>query len=260
VNDDGWFVTAGHILELIVNLNAETTAARDHEREVARIRADTTLSPKDRSKQLSALGRPKDDSTDRFCVFWGQFPGAQLFDVAILHDVDLGIGRLDPFNKNVVRQYPTFKDPSKDFEPGTSLCKLGFPFHVITPSYDSATDQFNLPANTMAFFPIEGIFTRTEIKAQAGQPPANYRRMRVETSSPGLKGQSGGPIFDTKGTIWAIQCVTQHLALGFDPLVPGSKTGEKEHQFLNTGLGVHAETILGLFNERGVTKVQMSTY
>jgi hypothetical protein len=79
----------------------------------------------------------------------------------------------------------------------------------------------------------------------------------LETSSPGLKGQSGGPIVDTRGVVWGIQSKTANLSLGFDPTVPsedGKKQGSrKEHQFLNVGWAAHPETIVGLLKEKGVS-------
>ena len=74
----------------------------------------------------------------------------------------------------------------------------------------------------------------------------------VETSSPGLEGQSGGPLFDADGAVWAIQSHTRHLALGFRPRAPGEPKGPVAHQFLNVGVGVHAEAILALLDEAGV--------
>ena len=160
-----------------------------------------------------------------------------------------------------MRRYPVFKDPSKGFEVGTSLCKLGFPFHSITPTWNPTTDMFELPPEAVPLprFPIEGIFTRIVGVPGAGASALNYPLLLLETSSPGLKGQSGGPIFDAKGSIWAIQCITAHYQLGFSPPVPGGAKDQKEHQFLNVGLGTHVETVLGLFQERGIT-FQVSSY
>jgi hypothetical protein len=39
----------------------------------------------------------------------------------------IGAARLEPFDPSWITQYPVFKDPSKDFEPGTNLCRMGFP-------------------------------------------------------------------------------------------------------------------------------------
>jgi hypothetical protein len=85
----------------------------------------------------------------------------------------------------------------------------------------------------------------------AGDQP-QFPLKYVETSSPGLRGQSGGPIFDAHGSIWAIQSQTVHLQLGFSPQVKQGGTQHTEHQFLNVGWGVHAETVLGLLNQLGI--------
>ena len=80
--------------------------------------------------------------------------------------------------------------------------------------------------------------------------------MRIlETSTPGLRGQSGGPIFDTNGDIWAIQSRTQHYDLGFKP--KAMQSAQEEHQFLNVGLGVHVQTVLGFLDQLGI-KYQIS--
>ena len=69
----------------------------------------------------------------------------------------------------------------------------------------------------------------------------------VETSSPGLKGQSGGPTFDSEGRIWAMQSKTAHYPLEFPA---GQKN--QEHQFLNVGMGTHAKTIIDFLDSNGV--------
>jgi hypothetical protein len=140
------------------------------------------------------------------------------------------------------------------------LCRLGFPFHSIEPTYDAGKDTFELPAGSvpLPLFPIEGILTRfVEVVVPTGQPKPNYPLRYLETSSPGLKGQSGGPIFDTHGTVWAIQSKTQHYPLGFNPEVPGEHA--REHQFLNVGWGVHAATIVAAMKEKGIS-FQQSDY
>ncbi len=52
--------------------------------------------------------------------------------------------------------------------------------------------------------------------------------------------------------MWAIQSRTNHLSLGFNPKVPGTKKDEHEHQFLGVGWGVHVETLRGYLNDHGV--------
>jgi hypothetical protein len=112
---------------------------------------------------------------------------------------------------------------------------------------------FSVPPDQaqIAFFPIEGIYTRT-INIDPPNPAPGFPLMFVETSSPGLRGQSGGPTFDTDGAIWAIQSQTGHLPLGFSPEIKEGGKAQKEHQFLNVGMGVHVETVLGFFNQLGI--------
>ena len=86
----------------------------------------------------------------------------------------------------------------------------------------------------------------------AGNPlPAPPFPLRmIETSSPGILGQSGGPIFDVKGTIWGIQSSTASYAFDL-------KT--KEQQYYHVGIGVHPITIFGLFDQFNV-KYNVSDY
>lgn len=77
--------------------------------------------------------------------------------------------------------------------------------------------------------------------------------MNIETSTPGLPGQSGGPMFDADGNIWALQAVTTHTPLGFNPeLVDGQGKKHVEHQFINLGTGPSSATIIGLLSARGI--------
>ena len=82
--------------------------------------------------------------------------------------------------------------------------------------------------------------------------PPPYKFRFIETSSPGLRGQSGGPIFDQQGIIWGIQSRTAHHPLGFSPLVPGGKPNEREHQFMNVGWGIHIDTLVGAMQDNKI--------
>jgi hypothetical protein len=252
VNREGWFVTAYHILELIDKLNEETVAVTDFETKQAAINADNTLDIRERRRRVNKLKRPTQETTKRWAVWWGR-DGIQAKQCSGIQAVDIGVGKLEPFDPGWFPNYPVFKDPTKNFEPGRSLCKLGFPFHTITPTYDAIGDVFRFPpgALPMPRFPIDGIFTRIANLEVVGAPALPYPLQWLETSSPGLRGQSGGPTVDEHGNIWAIQSRTDHLPLGFDPPVPGNPKLH-EHQFLNVGRGVHAATILGLFRDLGI--------
>lgn len=250
INREGWIVTAAHIVNGANNLARCDAEMRRWEAQRESISKDQSLSAKQKSRNVDALGKPKKGSVRRGMTSWGHH-SSRLVDIAIVDEIDLAVGRLEPFKSDWVTTYPVFKDPSKNFMVGTSLCKLGFPFVKITPTFDENTNMFGIPSEmrSIPLFPLDGIFTRT-LEVPATAPP--FRYAFVETSSPGLRGQSGGPIFDIKGTIWAIQSRTAHQPLDFNPEVEVGGKKHKEHQFLNTGWGVHVETVLGLLNQVGV--------
>ena len=97
---------------------------------------------------------------------------------------------------------------------------------------------------------MEGILTRFKL---GGRTSDNKFEIRfIETSSPGLRGQSGGPIFDTGAVIWGIQSRTEHLPLGFSPKILRDGKEIEENQFINVGLGVHPENIIRILREHNI--------
>jgi hypothetical protein len=251
VNEDGWFITAHHVLVAFMNSLAQVQSVQTLHEERAAIEVEEGLSRKERQKKLAKLARLPLQTADR-CSLWAGRDGLTIIDVGADPDIDLAWGRLAGFDPTWVSTYPTFKNPAMNFESGASLCKLGFPFHSITPSFDEAANMFTFPPGALPcpLFPNEGIFTRILLVAPASDL-SGYRKLMLETSSPGLRGQSGGPTFDTKGRVWAMQSQTAHFDLGFDPRVP--ERGEAVRQFLNVGRGVHAESIIAALNAAGVT-------
>ncbi len=260
VNKDGWIVTALHILQGIDELNASCEAYRGYLSEKERIEKDTTLTSKQRKRRRAQLNHPAAHSA-RDCSIWWAKSGIALKDISGIQIADLAVGRLEPFSPSElgITEFPVFKDPEKGLAAGTSLCKHGFPFHSIQPEFDEANNKFMLPKGSVPapLFAIEGILSRTI--TTLGGPALPFPVKFLETSSPGLRGQSGGPITDSQGTIWAIQSMTVHYPLGFSPPVPNGRPNEKEHQFLNVGRGVHAETVVGFLRDRGID-FQLSQY
>lgn len=254
INPDGWAVTALHIMN---EVSRQTEAANNYQAaEAARqaIYADKTLHKKERGTRLKALPQKNNDSITHSSGWWSWdnlIPDVEYYTVP---SVDLAVIHFNGFNPAWVTNYPVFKDPTRSFDPGRSLCRLGFPFHEITPVFDTVNNRFELPPGSLPLprFPNDGIFTR-EVHVLTPGNVQPFPLKFIETSSPGLRGQSGGPIYDTKGTIWGIQSRTVHLPLGFNPPVPGGKTGQTEHQFLNIGLGTHAETVVAALRHFGVS-------
>lgn len=101
----------------------------------------------------------------------------------------------------------------------------------------------------LSMFPNEGIHTRIMIAVNSA---TGKQSKFLETSTPGLRGQSGGPIFDADATVWALQSKTLSMPLGFAPKVTQGNREIVEHQFIHIGVGTHVEEIRAFLTEKGV--------
>ena len=251
VNKDGWFVTADHIIGQLQELLDSCDRVAKLKADRATVEQDATIDAKAKRKQLARMKHPDDAHVEEFATWWGG-DGLTVVDIKRLPQIDLAVGRLTPFDPTLVPAYPVFKNPSISFTIGASLCRLGFPFYDLSASWDATTRHFILPPTSVPIplFAIDGILSRMINfplpPAQPGLVLPSFAWKMIETSSPGLRGQSGGPVFDAGGRIWGIQSSTKSYPLGFDPDVPGGKRGDKEHQFLNVGWGIHSETVTGM--------------
>lgn len=217
--------------------------------EAAKIRADATLNSKQKGKKLRALGKEQPQDITNYGVIWGG-SGGTVKTLQGLAKVDIAIGKLDGADLSGMKKYPVFRAGySEDI--GVSVCRYGYPFHSVEPDFDDTATQFTYPNGLfpIPMFANEGIVSRyVNIVLDDEKPPLPYERRLFETSSPGLRGQSGGPIFDADGRIWGIQSETKHYELGFAPKVGG----HTEHQFLNVGWAVDAHTVCSFLDAQGV--------
>lgn len=251
LNEEGWIVTAAHILDSHITFQKHKQEIANHEVQIESIKQDSSSPEKQKKRKLKQL-----KANPKWIInhsFWWSRDGVALKDIKGLLQGDFLIGRLEPFDPSWVKVYPTIKDPTKNMNPGTSVCKLGYPFHEVKATFDEPTSSFKLDPSAvpLPLFPIEGIYTRnlTAGKSKDGKYDIKF----LETSSPGLRGQSGGPIFDTQGTIWAIQNKTHHFELGFRPQVKKDGKIVEENQFLSAGYGVHPELLIAFLNNHGVS-------
>ena len=252
VNAGGWILTAGHLLEIVRQQQESVRRHQGFRSNVVEFQRDTVADKRFRKKGVRTFERPATVSVRNHSVWWG-IDDAHLVEAKMLPEADLALGRLEPFDPASVPQYPVFKDPGGDYMPGRSLCKLGFPFHRIVPVYDEEADAFTLPPGSvpLPMFPLDGMFTRI-VNTRAPGSGAGKPSAFIETSSPSLIGQMGGPVFDAEARVWGIQSHTMHHPLGFHPPAPGGGPGQVEHQFLNMGLAVHASVIRRFLDSEGI--------
>lgn len=249
LNNDGWIITVAHILNSLFAFNEHKNEIKEYEKNKDQITNNENLSGKQKRKKIAKLSmNPKWITNHSF--WWGD-DRFLINEFKIFQEGDIAIGRIKNYKDPGEFQYPTFIEPQK-MKQGTSLCKLGYPFYKVNASFDDKNQSFILAPGTLPIprFPIEGIFTRN---VNIGKSKDNkYEIKLIETSSPGLRGQSGGPIFDVNGFIWGIQSRTQHFPLGFSPKILKDNKEFVENQFLNVGLGVHTELIIEFLNNNGI--------
>lgn len=169
-------------------------------------------------------------------------------------EIDLALLKFNGFTKLGVDTFPTFAANGPELKQGKSLCRLGFPFPEFTNfSYDAASDALawtQTGRQGTPRFPIEGMVTRHLLGA-------NGTTAGFEMSTPGLRGQSGGPAFDIDGRVWGMQAATNHLDLDFDVQQDvvrfGTKKRVSDHAFLHVGHCVHVDTMKEFMRTHGVS-------
>lgn len=136
---------------------------------------------------------------------------------------------------------------------GQSLCKLGYAF----PEYDyfeysKAKNNIVMKESITAnfpLFPMDGIVTRL-MGDEKGI--ISY----FETSTPGIRGQSGGPVFSPEGVVYGMQSMTKHIDLNFDinSSVRRGATSKKVvyTPFINLGVEVSSPKIIEFLKENNV--------
>lgn len=243
INDSGWILTAAHIIKSLLIFQNHKKEIQVYEKTKANIMADSKLTIQQKNKKVKKLKINPMWVTNH--SFWWSQDNLSISNFTIFEEADMAVGQLTPFPKNTKIVYPKFIDPSK-MQFGTSLCKLGYPFHNIDSVYDSNSNSFTINKNSFPIpcFPMDGIYTRN-LDIVNKKQTVRF----LETSTPGLKGQSGGPIFDIEGNIWAMQSHTRHFPLGFSPIIKRNGKNIEENQFLNVGIGSHVETIIKFFND-----------
>jgi trypsin-like peptidase len=249
LNDEGWIVTAAHILDSAFAHKQHVQELKVYNDQVDGIKNNKKLNSKLKTRQFKRL-KPNNKWITNFSFWWGH----DIFKInhfEILRENDLAIGKIENYDKKFQKIYPSLKRPD-NLKNGTSLCKLGYPFYQVKTDFVEENGSFKLDPKVfpIPIFPIDGIFTRNILAGKSHDKKFNI--MFLETSTPGLKGQSGGPTFDINGNIWAIQSQTKHLELGFSPKVKKGKKEIEENQFLNVGWGVHVDTLIKFLTEKKV--------
>jgi hypothetical protein len=168
---------------------------------------------------------------------------------------DLALIKFEGFNKTLFNSTPVFKKAENEIQPGAMLCRLGFPFPEFTNyelNHQAQALQWSANGNPRSpRFPIDGMLTRF-----LGDNSGKIYGM--ELSTPGLRGQSGGPLFDAEGKICGMQSRTKHLHLGFDIeekaiIAHGKSKKVNDYAFIHLGECIHVSVIKEFLNTNQVS-------
>ncbi len=164
--------------------------------------------------------------------------------------LDLAIIKFNGLKVNC-DNYPKFS--TSMVEQGQSLCKLGYAFPEYNYfEYSNKESKIVLKekiTSNFPLFPMDGIVTRL-ISDEKGVISM------FETSTPGIRGQSGGPVFSPDGVVYGIQSMTKHLDLNFD--IDGSvRRGVNDKHvsftpFINLGVAISSVKIIEFLKENNI--------
>lgn len=245
VNADGWALTCKHVAASLLGVAQVNAKYAQYSAEFAAQKGK--LKDKHLRKQLGATYAYSSASPvqalTRFvnCVDTATVD----YDIVPHQDLDLALLRFKAFNTLGVVSFPTFAKHGSDLKQGKQLCRLGFPFAEFTNfAYDKTSDSLvwtQAGQQSTPQFPIDGMVSRHLI-GPSGSVVA------FEISTPGLKGQSGGPAFDVDARIWGMQFATNHLDLDFDiidreVLRDGIKKNVNDRPFLHVGQCIHVDVL-----------------
>lgn len=243
VNKLGYALTCKHVAELIINADnlGKKRGSFKKEFETQRGSRKEKHIIKDLEKKYGYTSNTPFELLNRFV---GCVDGDLDIEVTIHPSLDIAIIKFNNFKNISPTSFPFFPKDSSKLKPGKYLCRLGFPFPEFKNySYDADMDKIVWTEDGQTKsprFPIEGMLTRF-LSDVAGN------RFGFELSTPGLRGQSGGPAFDEAGLVWGIQFATKHLDLDFDVdqevLRNGVIKKVKDSAFLHVGLCIHVEQI-----------------
>jgi len=211
VNDRGYAITCKHVVELLGSAEHMNAHYNNFKKE----RQSITNDGKQKA-QLKGLELKYKYSADTIIQIKNNFvdcvDGMSGFTWHSHPTLDLAILKFNDYKNLYYQDCGRFLKDTSKIKQGKFLCRLGFPFPEFNNFlFNAATDDIewtNQGISRSPQFPIEGMVTRF-LAEQNGL-------YGIELSTPGLRGQSGGPLFDEKGTIYGMQFSTKHLHLGFD--------------------------------------------
>ncbi len=255
VNENAVAVTCRHVADELLRCSPINANYQQYKAELAKLPKGASNARKDAVAAkfgLDPLKTAQYKSMFFQCVDTGS--NSVNFTVKKHPQYDVAMIIINNAKKNLYSGHAVFAEDSRRLRRGDFLCRYGYPFAEFSDfEYDPKKDDINWTGkgrtNTPPF-PIEGMFTRNVLDKQG-------RIYEYELSTPGLKGQSGSPLFDSGGVIYGMQSETAYLHLGFDQenakvRVKGRIKEVDDHPFLHVGRCITVDVIKAFLKENGV--------
>ncbi|MBC7536017.1 MAG: trypsin-like peptidase domain-containing protein [Ferruginibacter sp.] len=253
VNENGYAITCKHVVEMLAAANNINEHYNNFKKERQALPQDGKYKAQLKGLELKyklnadstiQLKNNFVDSVDTMSGFtWHMHP-----------TLDLAILKFNDFGKIHYTDCARFLKDGNNIKQGKFLCRLGFPFPEFTNyTFNAVSDDIewtNTGINVSPRFPIEGMVTRFLADQQLGL-------FGIEMSTPGLRGQSGGPLFDEKGIVYGMQFSTKHLHLGFDLIdkeimVNNGIKKVSDYSFIHLGQCIHVNAIKAFLKEHKI--------
>ncbi len=252
VNSDGWALTCAHVAKHFIDAGqiAEKFDA---------FRTERAEIPNDRNQRNAInqlerkYGYKAGEVVELHTRLIDCVEGNVNMDIKIHGTLDLALIHFRDVTRLICDNFPVFGKDSSELKQGMSICRLGFPFPEFTNyGYNQLTDSIGWNNQGQEFtprFPMDGMLTR-HVADTSGKIIA------FELSTPGIRGQSGGPAFGVDGRVWGMQSLTRHLDLDFDIDVEvqrGTKVKRvQDSAFLHAGGCIHIDPIKEFMRDNGV--------
>ena len=243
VNEEGYAITCKHVIELLAASENLTKNYHLFKGERDRLPRDGKFKQNLKGLEIKYKFNPETQIQVKNSFIDCVSPMSG-FTSHVHPKFDLAILKFNDFKELHYKDYAVFKKDAAQIKQGEFLCRLGYPFPEFSNFvYNESNDDIewsNSPVNSPPRFPIEGMLTR--FLAEDNQIYG------IEMSTPGLKGQSGGPLFNKDGIVYGMQFSTKHLHLGFDIVDKEILLNNKikkvsDYSFIHLGQCIHVNTI-----------------
>jgi len=197
INADGWALTFKHVADLFKLSTILTKNRKNYYNDISLCK-----------------GKPKEKRLIKDTIRRYGYSKSSPFEVHIrvincvvnaskIHSekhptLDIALLKFEDYEQLLCNEFPVFPKDTSGLKPGKFLCRFGFPFPEFTNfKLDTNRDEICWTSegrDSSPWFPIEGMITRHLADKQS-------KICGFELSTPGLRGQSGGPAFDEEGNV-----------------------------------------------------------